>query len=443
MKAKFIFIVLALLSAVGTAKAYIPTIEADTIFKGFNSGPVSGIVFANEGRSVIVMHYNQPVEIDLETHQIVKEFEAVPNAKSSGTEMKFIKNFNYLIIEISSSLIDGKKDFVGSVIWDYNTGKIIKTMENNYFISNDEHTYMWAKSNGYIYEYDFAYFLTRDQLLLGVHNLAAGATWLCNVIVPDSRKILFSVHAFRPDDYGGTISLGSLLELVDFGLKKVVNIPFTKETTITESSVEKILVNEIGKYYAILIGDKCFFYDANLSFLYYLSIADLQSMLGFDKIDDLSAITTYLDNYLILNINIQNQYLTACYNIEEKKVYKYLGFNGIGTYCKETQKLALVNSKGVVAIFDDEITSVKESDKSSNPDITYSNNQLEVNSDNCFIGEAQIYDMEGKLVSVIGTKQFIIGKNIIQVEQILPSGIYILSITTDKEQISKKFIVDR
>ncbi|MEI6091185.1 MAG: hypothetical protein WCR42_12085, partial [bacterium] len=53
--------------------------------------------------------------------------------------------------------------------------------------------------------------------------------------------------------------------------------------------------------------------------------------------------------------------------------------------------------------------------------LRYQNYQLEYFSDAAFIGESTIYDTTGKRITIPGSQQFVIGENIIRVNQTLPN----------------------
>lgn len=460
MKTKLIFIAMALILAVGSASAYIPTIEADTIFKGFDSGTVTGIVFANEGKSVIVMHNAQPVEIDIETHKIVREFEAVPNATSLGSEMTYIKSKKYLTATIKASNLDGNLYFDGTIVWNYSNGKIIRYMQREYVISNDEHTYVWNKSEEIVYEYDQTNFTKIDSMKLKQMIKWYLNTWQHPAIIPNTRKILFNIYLDRPDNYGNRTFEGTALYTIDFNTKEFTNIKNPNNIEVLGFMISKINFTENGKYLLIekkIEINQCQFmiYDSNLNFLYEIKYEDWPNLAGLEVAYAPMFINSFDDDYLIFGVNSDiNDYTackTICLNIAEQKVYKHLALTGInydwddncfGKYDKLTNKLSLVNERGVVGLFDDEITPVKETSKPPSLEIKYRNNQLEFYSDKSFAGQTQIYDLAGKLVFDLGSQEFVNGKNIIPVEQTLSVGIYFLSIENGTEHVSGKFLVE-
>ena len=74
--------------------------------------------------------------------------------------------------------------------------------------------------------------------------------------------------------------------------------------------------------------------------------------------------------------------------------------------------------------------------------LLYKNSQLEYTSEEAYIGESSIFDTTGKLIANLGSQPFNVGKNIIRINQPLPTGIYILTIKSGHEQLSYKFIVE-
>ena len=88
------------------------------------------------------------------------------------------------------------------------------------------------------------------------------------------------------------------------------------------------------------------------------------------------------------------------------------------------------------------VVPVTESPKPNESFLTFNNNQLEYYSNKSFIGESMVYDTTGKQIAILGTKSFIVGKNIIQTNQQLPVGVYLLTIKNGIEQLTYKFIVE-
>lgn len=458
MKTKFIFIALALLVAVGTAQGYIPTIEADTIFKGFDSGIVSGIVFANDGKSVIIIHDGQPVEIDVETRKIVREFEKVPNATSSATKLEYINLNKYLITTIKASELNGNKYFDGTIVWDYNTGKIVKTLQKMYFITNGEHNYIWNGVDGFLYDYDLSNFRKVDSIKLKSFNsYPEKTTWQHPVILPNTNKILFNVYLDRPDNYGGREFQGIQLYVVDFKTQEYKNIKFPDGKQQVYALIFKIATTETGKYY-IIEKKQCQFmiYDSNLNFLYEIKYEDWPNLAGLEVAYAPMFINSFNDDHLIFEVNLNSNYYTdfktICLNISEKKIYKYLALTGIhfdwedncfAKYDRLTNKLSLVNKSGLVGLFDAEITPVQEPRKTLSLEITYRNNQIEYFSDKTFLGETQILNLAGKVVCNLGVLEYTIGKNAIHSDLPLPNGIYIFLVKAESGNTSYKFMISR
>jgi hypothetical protein len=97
MRTKYVLLLAAFIATVcATAvRAEIPIIQADTVFQGFpGGGSVSGIVFGPTGETVIVMHDSQPVEINIKTKQVVREFEKLQDSTNEGSGLFFQKEKN-------------------------------------------------------------------------------------------------------------------------------------------------------------------------------------------------------------------------------------------------------------------------------------------------------------------------------------------------------------
>lgn len=442
MKAKFIFIALALFFAVGTAQAYIPTIEADTIFKGFSSGVVSRLVFANEGKSVIVMRDGTPVEIDIETHQILREFEAVPNATSAAARMYFDKRCNYLTVEISSSLIDGKTNFTGTVVWDYATSKIIKTLKATYFFSNDEHTYMWNKSDGNIYEYDPDSFRKLDSSGFKIdYGWQCATTWQNPVNIPNTDQIVYDIYLDRADNYGGREFHGTLIYVIDFKTNQFREI-YPKTNTTIGSKISSIKTTATGKY-SIVDRDAChyIFLDCNLNYLYEIKSDGWKESNGLIEGNNPFLNTTFGDDYALFNITTTQGRKIACLNIAEKKVYKYLGFIGTAIYDRETKKLAVVNSKGVIALFDDEMTPVQETPKLTKNTIYYKEGTLVYETSESGKMDIVIVDYLGNTIWSQSEVYMNSGENRLPITTRLSNGVYFCIVKSLSGTQTYKFMV--
>jgi hypothetical protein len=436
-------------------RAEIPIVQADTIYQGFGGGSVSGIVFGPTGETVILMHDAQPVEINIKTKQIVREFEKVPNNIGSGNSLIFIKDKNHFTAYVTSSELFGMKDFGGNVIWDYITGKIIKALQDVYLITDGIKYYSRCYSDNYTKEYIGLYDLNTYKYIDSIYlpkttDGAMYAQWGAIGIIPNSNKVLIGANRYNEFTQGQKEYLLSEIYLLDFDTKKFTKINIPYESGQKSSEIYQIKVSESGKYCIAEIdlpsaGTEFFFYDQNLNYLYKLTKQDFINMTDILSVSINTIITTIEDDYLVFSIS--NDYLKrnrmAFYDIPNRIITKYLGFIGNGVYDKYCKKIGLYATiLGLTGVFDLYTLPVKDISKIISPELVYSNNQLTYYSEKAFIGEPQIYDTTGKLILTLGTQPFVIGKNVININIPLNVGFYLLTIKDGTNQISYKFIVE-
>jgi len=454
MKNIILFIIAAYITALSfnnaKAQTNIPVIQADTVFAGFGDASVSGIVFGPDGNTVILMHNATPTEIDIKTRKVLREFEAVPNAVLGQFYMFIDKQKNYLGGSFYSTKYFDGNIFSGEIIWDVMTGKIIKTIPNALLLTNGQQYYTYIEKNNqeYLGKFDINTFKMVDSIYLPKDLEGDGyAEWGSIGIIPNSNKVFVSVKRCIENESGDKTYLLSELYLLDFDTKKYTKIPIPYEPGQKSSEIYQIKVSE--KYSIVEIdspgtGTTFYFYDQNLNFLYKLTKKDFINMTDMVSVSTSTIVTSIMDENLIFYLsNNSSSDRMAFYNIQEKKVTKYLGFLGGGTYDKTSNKIALIGTiLGLTGIYDLYALPVKDLSQIISPDVVFSNNQLEYYTDKAFVGQSFIYDATGKLIVNLGSLVFISGKNIIRVHQTLPIGVYILTIKNGTEQISKKFIVD-
>jgi hypothetical protein len=152
----------------------------------------------------------------------------------------------------------------------------------------------------------------------------------------------------------------------------------------------------------------------------------------------------FLDNntmmFLVGDI-VNNGYSSFIWKIKESTVYKFIR-NYPSSIDVNNGSILLCTARGAISILDSIIVSVNDNHSSNNDFLLYHNNQLEYYSDKSFIGQSIIYDTTGKMISNLGSQPFVIGKNIIRINQSLLKGVYILTIKNGTEQLSYKFVVE-
>jgi len=152
----------------------------------------------------------------------------------------------------------------------------------------------------------------------------------------------------------------------------------------------------------------------------------------------------FIDNNTLLFVvgDIPNYgYSSFIWKINESSVNKVIR-NYPSSIDINNGLIVLCTPSGAVSLLDSTVVSVKSNQISSNDYLVYKNNQLEYYSDMFFNGQSMIYDTTGKMIANLGTQQFVVGKNIIRINQPLQKGVYLLTIKNDTNQFSYKFIVE-
>jgi hypothetical protein len=239
----------------------------------------------------------------------------------------------------------------------------------------------------------------------------------------------------------------SELYVLDFVTKKFTKIPIPYESGQKRAEIYQIKVSE--KYIILGIsitdfGRIFYFYDQNLNYLYKLTKQDFINMTDIESVSTSSIVTSIMDDNMIFYLrNNSNFDRMAFYNIQEKRVTKYLGFLGGGVYDKTSEKIALLaDLRGLTGIYNLDALPVKDEPNQTISGVIYSNNQLEYYSNRVNFGECLIYDTTGKLIANLGKQSFAIGRNVIRVNRALPVGVYLLTIKNDSEQSTYKFVVE-
>ncbi|MEI6089688.1 MAG: T9SS type A sorting domain-containing protein [bacterium] len=434
-------------------RAEIPIIQADTVYYGFPGGEVTGIVFGPTGETVILMHDAQPVEINIKTKQIMREFEKVPNSVSSNPSFFINKQNNYLGAKVYSSDYFSEQNISGIILWDLQTGKIVNSLPHLVLQTNcDQYFSLFISSDKkYLGKYDINTFKYIDSIYLPKDIPGFGyAEWGAIGIIPNSNKVLAGVNRYTLTEQGDKKYYLAELYVVDFDTKQYTKVPIPYETGQYRSEIHQIIVTESGKYNIIEVenvelGTTFFIYDQNFSFKYKLGNKDFVNMTDIQIVNTNTIITPVTDDYLLFSMNNYqfNIDRMAFFNIQSKTVSKYLGFIGNGVYDKYSKKIGLRGTiLGLTGVYNLEALPVKDLPKTNIPELVYKNNQLEYNSVENFIGDSQIYDTTGKMILSLGTKNFIKGKNLIRINQNLPTGIYLLTIKNGTNQLSYKFVVE-
>jgi len=449
----FIIAVFICTLSITNAKAQtIPIVQADTVFQGFGGGSVSGIVFGPTGETVIVMHDAQPVEINIKTKQIVREFEKVPN--SLGDQYLIMdKTRGLLSINTRCTELLGTKDFSGNVFWDMVTGKIIKTIPNVVLLSNGKQYYSYIIKDKKQYiglfnidTYKFIDSVEFDQgWVMGEQTrFSAGFG-----IIPNSNKVLIGAN-------GANYKGRSKLYVLDFDTKKYTEIPIPYDDGQESSTITRINVSETGKYFVVtmdVVNDLTayLFYDKDFKFVFKETRKHLNNLFDEAGIYLNFWETNFIhDDYLICPFEIwsvpeqQYFYYADFYSISEKSIKKRILFTKVDGIDYFENNIIIGNAFGIIGLLKFDALPVENDLRTKTiQNIQYKDNNLIINTTITDKVEIDLSDYNGGLLFSQKDVYLRSGVNTIKLNHPLANGVYFCLIKSTTESNSFKFMVSR
>ncbi|MEI6091268.1 MAG: T9SS type A sorting domain-containing protein [bacterium] len=432
MKNYIRFIILAFFFAVALAQSQpnVPTINVDTLWNGkFSSAGTGGALFTPDGNSVIVMknfsldpERSTPIILDAKTGKIIRFLDTL---KNYSFKVKISKDGTKLVVLTMGPEL---------TIWDIPTGKIIKSIGNihDYCLSPDGTKLYISGGNPNHYGAIRVVDMTTFEEIERFCSFASGYYM---DISPDGQTIALSVE--KTNDNNDPIIL--------------INLSDKKYYTIIETGQAYMSMNfsPDGKQIVSRQGGGnpsdyfIFIYNIETNEKKYIRLKDFENWFG------VSMAAIGVDGF----IDDNKIFLSACdqtcdktyffvLNSQENRITKLIDFMPPWSIDFRDSLILLCNYSGVIGYLNKNAVSVQDNLIFDNTLITYSNNQLEFNSEKAFTGTAQIYDISGKLVADLGKQTFSAGRNIISVNQSLSIGVYLLTIINGQERISGKFMVE-
>ncbi|MEI6090363.1 MAG: hypothetical protein WCR42_07930 [bacterium] len=436
----YIRIVLAMvivLAAFSQLRAELPAplITVDTLYHGPTEGYPGwgGAVFLPDGNSIISLknpyiypnEKSVPILIDASNGKELREFDTIPTSNSHNPQIS--KDGRYLFAESD----------LGLAVWNIQTGKILKYLRfcADYCLSPDGTKLYETIDNdnnntGVIRVYDLNT-LEEIEIFCG-HDFHGGGEI---AISPDGKTLAVCV-SHDPIGYeGDNINRSVILINLDnkYGFTRLESfypynhqIQFSPDGNYLMYTYSHFNNNKITYIYIynMLTKEKTIINDEDISNLF-----EYKTIFGFGNFLDTKTISIKYSKYLLV------------WDFKENRLKKMINFETpyLDVYNK---KLVLCDYHGNLALLDLAEVSVNETTKSQDNYILYKNNQLEFYSDESFQGSTQVFDITGKMVANLGAQAFVIGKNIIQINQPLPIGVYILTIKSRTEQNNYKFLVE-
>jgi len=455
LKIKFAMAILLAILGFATVqiRAEIPIVQADTVFAGFGGGSVSGIVFGPDGNTVILMHNTIPTEIDIKTHKVLREFEAVPNATGEEPHLFFNKQKKYIGGTFNSSKYFDGNIFNGEIIWDYLTGKIIKAIPNILLLTDCNMEKFYTYFNHNFCSFDINTFNKVDSISLPKDMEGFGyVDWGTIGIIPNSNKVLISAARYALKENGDREYSLCELYVLDFDTKKITKVAIPYEIGQSKSSITKIVVTETGKYNVVGLKiseyDKYyFFFDENFNFLFKEASENLRHLVNCDYFGYNDIDITINDNYLLVAIIETDEHLegSILYDIKAKQGMKLLNHFPGTSFNKITNKIAMADESGSIGLFDLISLPVEENKTLNNSKdiINYQNSSLIINTETVGNVEINITDYNGNLLQTQKDVLLYNGINTIKLKTPLGIGVYFCVIKSSTGNNSFKFMVNK
>ncbi|MEI6091270.1 MAG: T9SS type A sorting domain-containing protein [bacterium] len=430
---RFIFLAFFFSVALAQAQPNVPTINVDTLWNGgFTSAGTGGALFTPDGNSVIVMknfsldpERSTPIILDAKTGKIIRFLDTL---KSYSSKVKISKAGTKLVVGTMGPNL---------TIWDIPTGKIIKSFGNirDYCISPDGTKLYISGGNPNHYGAIRVVDMTTFEEIERFCSVASGYYM---DISPDGQMIALS--ASRESSWGDNKDSQVILININDKNNYIVVDAFPFGAISMEFSPN-------GQQIAFLYNKS----DSNIFIEIFNIETKTKNIINLDMLSNIFGIKIQWQGpaYFVDNNNIlfeasdwsDYHHYHMLWNIEEGRIRNLINLHFNQCIDIKDSTVLLCGQLGLLGYLNKNAVSVQDNLIFDNTLITYSNNQLEFNSEKTFTGIAQIYDISGKIVVDFGTHTFSAGRNIIPINQSLSVGVYILTIINDDERISGKFMV--
>lgn len=425
----------------------IRMIQADTIFKGYDSGETSSVKVINHGTSLIYNHAGKLYEMSAITYEPIREIkldESLPVVNFSVDE-----NCKYLIYNTTVDSI--------TIVANYNTGKTIKVLLGSYYMSKDYLFLLYYNTaRGNNYTVGISKFAK-----IAFSNLAPLDTFIYKFQVfggftprLDGVRTIYNQNKLIIGD-GGIYSAQSYHVysttwlIVDFEAGSVINVDVGKAKRFSADYQNYLYLSKNGKYlvdiqYNLGKEDYFFVYDSTHTYLYQILGSEIKKLINDQNLTFVRNTMIIDDKYLLFSVEqkIMNKIIrrTLVYDLEAQYPIRLIDFDN---YAYDyNNKLIFSNKPGCLATLGLEQVPVLEDEKLSDDySVTYTNNILFITSQESRNAAITILDMTG---SIVFTQKGICvntGINSLNLPNQLSCGIYFCIIQTKEATILRKFMV--
>lgn len=421
-------------SAGAKAQPNVPILTVDTLtYLGkTEAGEAQGALFLPDG-NIIAVWKGRPIIIDSKNGEIIRQLDALPKGYASSPVLS--PDGTKLVTRVTGPFL---------AVWDVPSGKLLKvtTEQTGWPCISKDGTKVYVTetynglTKGIISIYDINTLERIDRFIINTFKEAGDID-----ISPDGQTLAVSVYRKANNEWDKKTNQVILIDLKNNNNYKVIEE--------LEPSVYSMEFSPDGKQIAFAYGgnsyDNTYIYICNLAtkIKKFIKLTEIRNIIGpnsgFGQPHFLNA--TQLIFTSSMPGNPYDSDITVTWDIEQNLLKKIIMFYSPNIDL-QGNRLLLCSWNGGLAILDSEYVSVKDNIINNEGYLIYSNSQLEYTSKQAFYGEASIYDTTGKMIANLGTQQFIVGKNIIRINQPLQKGVYILTIKNGTEQSSYKFLVE-
>jgi hypothetical protein len=413
-------------SAGAKAQPDVPILQVDTLVDlgKVIKGEASGAFFLPDGNIIAVIR-DTPLIVDSKSGLVLRRLDSLIGQYVQRPKVS--PDGRYLIAY----------SWKGTAIWDIATGKILKYFENvnDYsFSPNGTDLYICGGNSSELGAIRVIDMNTLEE----IERFGYFPSGFLIDISTDGQTLALSIYK-KPDESSDKRTNSFIL----------INLNDKEKYTLIEAfepGVNSMEFSPDGNQVSFLYNgsDDLYIYIYNLETKEkkYIRKAELSVLFGGVYIAGIG-IPQFITNEIIYTTigDLKGSYLyNFTWNIPEHRVKNYINFNTSTIDVKDS--LVLFGGGRLIGLTNKYALPVKDLDVPKDAYLTYKNNQLEYNSERVFLGESTIYDTTGKMIADLGSQPYVIGKNIIRINQPLPIGIYILTIKDNTSQSSYKFIVE-
>ncbi|MEI6089971.1 MAG: T9SS type A sorting domain-containing protein [bacterium] len=438
----------AILCFIAPSKAQnIRVIQADTIFKGYDSGVTSSLKIVNHGTSIIYNHDGKLYEINAITYEPIREI--ILDDSLTVTKFDIDENCKYIIYNTKVDTL--------TFVADYNTGTTVKVLHGIFYLTKD-YLFLHLKDLRTTYYTNFNFAKYDISNLSLVNNISVKYDCLYNHTL--SLGMIKTVY-YKNELILQTVARGSgsseghyviKLYTVDFDSTKFNEIfkNLTQDYSnlyMSENGIFNVFYlkgyNEYPPYN--YVDTYLSIFNSNYKNIDGIKESSLIGMFNIDKESTYNDIIIINDRFLFFSVsqkdgkNVYKRILV--YDLIEKKFIKIIDFSNY-TSARYQDKFILSNKTGCLATLTfDQLPVLDNKNIAVGFNVSYSNNNLILQSNKSEGVDISIMNITGEVVETQYCVYLNEGSNTFQLNNQLANGLYFCIIKTPESISSHKFMV--